>query len=147
MGKVRGIYEGFIALSFMFFVAASFIAISLLGLCTADWLPRNLIIGGIAEVVLFIWGIKFLKEGTIEIYNETNSPRLVKELYIRVLYLMLFSILFSLILIIFPYGILSSDGERSNGILFYTLNIAVPALFFLIWMSIGIRKINKQMEK
>ena len=146
MERVRGIYQGIFALSLMFIVAASFICISLLGYCTEDWLPRNVAIGCVAEVILFICGINTIRNGSFEILKEYHSVRLLKELYVRILFLMGFGIALSFILLFFPYSLFSPDGERSTPILIYALNIMIPAWIFFIWMGIEIGKINKQME-
>ena len=146
MERVKGIYQGVFALSLMFIVAASFICISLLGYCTEDWLPRNVAVGCVAEAILFICGINTIRNGSFEILKEYHSVRLLKELYVRILFLMGFGIVLSFILLLFPYGLFSPDGEHSTPILIYALNIMIPAWIFFIWMSIEIRKINNQMR-
>ena len=144
MQKVRGIYQGFFALSFMFFIAATFICISLLGLCTEDWLPRNLVIASIAEVIIFIWGIVFLKKGASEVLEESHSVKLVKDLYVRISYLMGFGISYAIIILTFHHP--NPIDNSLNPILIYSLNIIVPALFFLVWALIVISRINKIMR-
>ena len=146
MHKVRGIYQGILALSFMFFMAASFICISLLGYCNEDWLPRNLAIGCVAEVIFFVWGVMFLKKGVSEIWREMHSIKLVKELFVRIAFLMGFGIVFSLILLFFAHGCCPVDVGNLNPILIYSMNIIVPALFFLGWALIVISRINKIMR-
>lgn len=145
MEKVRGIYQGIFALSLMFVAAATFICISLLGYCTEDWLPRNVAIGCVAEAILFICSINTIKKGSFEILKEYHSVRLLKELYIRIFFLMGFGIALSFIMLFFPYRLFSPDGEHSTPILIYALNIMVPALIIFIWMGVEIRKINNQM--
>ena len=140
MNKTRGVYQGFFALSFMFLMAASFVCISMLGYCTEDWLPRNLAIGYSIEAILFFCGINIIRKGSVEILNESHSFGPLKDLYLRVLFLMLFGIMYIIILLIFPYG------NHSNAILIYCLNIFIPALFFCVWMCIGIYKINRRMR-
>ena len=147
MQKVRGIYQGIFFLSFMFLLAASFICICLLRYCTDDWLPRNLATGCVAEVIIFVWGVMFLKKGASEVLRESHSVKLVKELYVRVASLMLFGIAFALIILFFHYLSGSMDDYYSlDPILVYSLNIIVPALFFLTWTLLGISRINKIMR-
>ena len=150
MNSVRGIYSGFLALSFMFFVAASFVCICNLGYCTEDWLVKNLVIGYVAEAILFAWGISFIRKGSLEVLKETRSLKAVKELYNRVLFLSAFGMIFSLILLIFPYGMLNQKytqtDSQTDPILIYALNIFVAGLVFFVWMGIEISKINKRMR-
>ena len=145
MERVRGIYQGFFVLSLMFVLVASFICISLLGFCTEDWLPKNLVIGYAAELILFVWGIVFLRNGASEIWEKHHSIKLIKELYVRVSYLMCFGIAFALIILCF-HVVPLEDGRCSNPILVYSLNIMVPAIFFLVWTLIVISRINKIMR-
>jgi hypothetical protein len=145
MEKVIGIYQGIFTLSLMFVAAASFICISLLGYCTEDWLPRNVAIGCVAEVILFICSVNTIKKGSLEILKEYHSVRLLKELYVRIFFLMGFGITLSFILLFFPCGLISPEGEYYTSILIYALNIMVPALIIFIWMGVEIRKINNQM--
>ena len=146
MNKVRGIYQGVFFLSFVFFVAASFICISLLGHCTEDWLPRILFIGGVAELVSFFWGINSIKRGGYELLRETHSLKVEKELYMMILFLMGFGMMFSLIILVFPYGGFSSHEHHLDPILIYALNIFVPAAIIFVWMGIKISRINKKMR-
>ena len=146
MQKVSGIYQGFFALSLMFILVASFICISLLGFCTEDWLPKNLAIGCAVEVVLFIWGVVFLKKGISEVWKKSHSVKLIKELYVKIAFLMGFGITFALIILCFHANPCSMDACYSNPILIYALNIIVPALFFLLWTLLGIARINKIMR-
>ena len=145
MNKVRGIYQGILCLSFMFFAAASFICISLLGYCTEDWLQRNLFMGCLAEIVLFFWGINFIKRGAYEILRETHNLKVEKELYMRILFLMAFGMMFSLVILAFPYGAFPSKKDYLDPILVYALNILVPSIIIFIWMGIRISRINRQM--
>jgi len=146
MNKVRGIYQGVFFLSFVFFIAASFICISLLGYCTEDWLLRNLLIGGVAELVSFFWGINSIKKGGYELLRETHSLKVEKELYMMILFLMGFGMIFSLIILVFPYGAFSSREDHLDPILIYVLNIFVPAAIIFVWMGIKISRINKKMR-
>ena len=145
MSRVLGIYSGVLCLSFMFLVAATLICISLLGYCTEEWLPRNLTIGCVSELILFIWGIFYIKRGAYEILRITHNIALKKELYERISFLMGFGMVFALIIVCFPYRILSDDGN-SYVVLIYAGNIFVPALIYFVWMCIGIRKMNKQIK-
>jgi hypothetical protein len=146
MNKVRGIYQGVFFLSFVFFIAASFICISLLGYCTEDWLLRNLLIGGVAELVSFFWGINSIKKGGYELLRETHSLKVEKELYMRILFLMGFGMMFSLIILVFPYGGFSSQEGHLDPILIYALNIFVPAAMIFVWMGIKVSRINRKMR-
>ena len=144
--KANGIYGGVLALSFMFFVAASFMCISLLGYCTDDWLARNVTISLVAEVVLFFWAVDIIRKGSSEIITETRSLYPLKDLYVRISYLMGFGIVFSLVMYLFLSGEPETKGTGLNAIEIYVINLIVPALFFLTWMLIAIRKINKRMR-
>ena len=146
MNSIRGIYQGFLALSFMFFVAATFICVCSLGYCTQDWLVRNLAIGYTAEAILFMRGISFIRKGSAEILKETRSLKAVKELYNRVLFLAAIGMVYSLIFLLFPFGVFNQKESQPDPILIYALNIFVAGLVFFVWMGICISKINKRMR-
>ena len=150
MHSVRGIYQGFLTLSLMFFVAATFICVCNLGYCTQDWLVRNLAIGYTAEAILFVCGISIIRKGSADVLKETRSLKAVKELYNRVLFLAAFGMMFSLILLLFPYGTFNQKDAQVNAqtdpVLIYALNIFVAGLIFFVWMGISISKVNKRMR-
>ena len=144
MDKVRGIYQGFLALSFMFFIAASFMCICFLGYCDKEWLNVNILISCAVEIVLVIWGILFLRAGSREIIEETHSIKLVKELFNGILYPMGFTIVFACMLYLFSSRI---TGEfKADAILIYSLNLISVASIFFVWSMIVIRKINRVMR-
>ena len=146
MNSIRGIYQGFLALSFMFFVAATFICVCNLGYFTQDLLVRNVAIGYIAEAILFVWGIGFIRKGSDRILKETRNLKAVKDLYIRILFLAAFGMMFSLIILLFPYGMSNWEDPQTDSILIYALNIFLAGLVYFVWMGIEISKINKCMR-
>ena len=144
--KARGVYQGFLALSFVFLLVASFMCISLLGYCTSEWLVRNVVIALIAEIILLVCAVNCIRKGSSEIVTETHSLYQLKDLYVRISFLMGFGIVYSLMMYFLSSRMSVVEGVGLDAMEIYSINLIVPALFFLIWMLIGIYKINKRMR-
>ena len=126
MCRAIGIYKGVLALSFLFFLTATFICFSLFGMFGEGSLPMLVAIGCAVEVILFLC--------------------VVKELYSRVLYLMGFGIMFSLIIAVIHCGISCTTAEHSDAMLIYVLNLFVPSAFIFVWMYIESRRIKNLLK-
>ena len=144
--KARGVYQGFLALSFIFLLVASFMCINLLGYCTSDWLMRNVVISLIAETILFLCAVNCIRKGSSEIVIETHSLHQLKDLYVKISFLMGFGIVYSLMMYILSCRTSVVERIGLDAMEIYAINLIAPALFFLIWMLIGIHKINKRMR-
>jgi len=146
MNKVRENFSGFFLLSFMYLVAASFIYACLQGICDEDWLSKNLAIGYTAEAIIFVWSVRFLKNGASEIRKKSHGFKLVKKFFGRVAYLMGLGIAFASIILCLYYDSDTMNGRCPDSILAYSLNIILPALVFLVWTVRGIVRINRIMR-
>ncbi len=123
MGKIKGTFQGVLALSFIFLLVASFVCFALIKHNTDGWTQEYVIIACAAELILFVWEFVFIWRESREIYNETHNPEAVKDFYHKILLLMGFGMAFALIMIMFPYGIFPSKEIQFDPILIYGLNI------------------------
>lgn len=146
MCRAIGIYKGVLALSFLFLLAATFICFSLFGMFGEGSLPMLVAIGCAVEVILFLCVVNSIKKGSAEILEKVNNYELVKELYSRVLYLMGFGIMFSLIIAVIHCGISCTTAEHSDAMLIYVLNLFVPSAFIFVWIYIEIRRIKNLLK-
>lgn len=123
----------------MFFVVATILCLCLNGICTEDWLVKNVILCSMAEVTLFVWMIVHIRKGTSEILKQTRSLQAVKSLYQRILIPTGFCIAFGGIqLFVSEFTFLPT--------MIYGFNILGMGFFFFVWMCIGIIRINKLMR-
>ena len=145
MDKAKVVYDGVSLLGFFFFVVATFLCMCLSGICTEDWLTRNIIFSIIAEVILFIWIILRICKGRSEIIAETNNFNMVKDMYKSILILSGFGILFACMWFIIEAALFEFK-DASDPLIIYAFNVLGFSSFFFIWMSISIYRINRKLK-
>lgn len=136
----RGIFDGWLALAFLFLLVSSILALSLSGFCAEDWVVKNLVTSFIFEILIFIWMIVHVRRGVNRILKETKNLYLVRDLYIRILYVSLIGVALGVV------AFLLSLKVPIEANVIYPLNIMVFSLIFAIWMWIAIYRLNRHLR-
>lgn len=150
MKKVNAIFEGVIFLWVWLIVAMTFLSMCLSGMCSPDWLFRNVVISSIAEIIFFVWIVVNIQKGTLDVLRETKNFLLVKALCKKVLYLSVVVALYGLVMFCFSSKMFNyfsdiSDNEE-NAALIYLVNMLGVAFIIFSWMCVKIHKINRIMR-
>ena len=143
----KGVYQGFLTLSIIYFFVATFMCTSLLEYCAPNWQTTNVVVSLIVESIIIFYGAIYIIRESSKLVNITHSLNQLKDLYGRILLLMGFSLAFSLIIFVFVGGGPEVGCTGLDAITLYAIDIAIPALFFFIQMWIRLREIEKIMKR
>ena len=145
--KARGVYQGFLTLSIIYFFVATFMCTSLLEYCAPNWQTTNVVVSLIVESIIIFYGAIYIIRESSKLVNKTHSLNQLKDLYSRILLLMGFALAFSIIIIVFAGGGPEVGGTGLDAFTLYAIDLAAPALFFFIRMWKGLRDIDKIMKR
>ena len=150
MKKIGSIFDGVIAIWFFLIMASTYFSISLSGMCSPEWIPTNVVLGSLAEIIFFVWLVLHIQKGASNLLRETKSFLVVKSLYKRVLFLSVIVVLYGFVTLKFSslsFGHLNAISDiESKAALFYFVNVAGIATLVFVWMCIEIGRINKKMR-
>nr|MBR6100196.1 hypothetical protein [bacterium] len=141
MKRKRTIYEGIIVLGLMILVTAHFMGLCVNGLCSDEWLIKNLMLGTAFEAFLFFYLHKFLKGGALVLYHETNNPELLIKYYKKIRGYSIIVGIYSVILWIQPRAI---DEAFINGTILTSSILVFFALSVFVTTSLSINRINNR---
>ena len=110
MKREKTIYEGPMVLGIIILVTAHFMGLCLNGLCSDDWLIRNLILGTAVEFFMFIYLHKQINEGAKTLYRETRNLGLIVNYYQKIRGYAFIGFFYVITFCMFP----NTRKERSN---------------------------------
>ena len=150
MKKVEAIFEGTLFLWFWLIVAMTILSMCLSGMCSPDWVIRDVVISSIAEIILFVLIVVNIQKGTSEVLRETKNFLIVKALCKKVLYLSVIVTSYALVTFCFSSKMFNyykdiSDKE-SSAALIYLVNMLVVSFIIFFWMCAKIHGINRKMR-
>lgn len=149
MKKINAIFEGVIFLWIWLIVSMTILSMCLSGMCSPDWLFRDVVITSIAEIILFVWIVVNIQKGSLEVLRETKNFLMVKALCKKVLHLSVVVALYGLVTFclsskLFNYYDISENEE--NAALIYLVNMLGVSSIIFFWMCVKIHKINRKMR-
>lgn len=136
----RRIFDGWLALAFLFLMVSSILALSLSGFCGEDLIVRNMVISFVSEFFIFAWMVIHIRRGEVRILRECKNLYVVRDLFIRILYVSLIGLALGFV------AFLLSLKVPIEANVIYPLNIIGFSLIFSIWMWIAIYRINKHLR-
>ena len=102
MKTKKVIYEGLIVAGIAVLATAHFMGFCVNGLCTQEWLIRNLVLGTGIELFAFVYIHKHIKEGGLTLYHETGNLDVVINHYRKVRLCAIIGIFYVIIFVMFP---------------------------------------------
>lgn len=137
----RGIFDGWLALAFFFFLIATILALLLYLFSDKEGIVKNAIKGSfIFEISILVWMVIHIRKGVVKILEETKNLYVVRDLYNKILYVSLIGAALGMVALLLSLHI-------SVGVdIIYSLNIISFSLIFVIWMCISIYRINRRLR-
>lgn len=123
MKREKTIYEGPMVLGIIILVTAHFMGLCLNGLCSDDWLIRNLILGTAVEFFMFIYLHKQINEGAKTLYRETRNLGLIVNYYQKIRGYAFIGFFYVITFCMFP-------NTRKDNTIMGTILVAVILLIF-----------------
>jgi hypothetical protein len=84
MKREKTIYEGVVISAIIILVVAHFIGLCVNGLCTQDWLIKNLVLCAAIILFFFVYLHKQIRTGGLILYRETANLGMVVNYYQRI---------------------------------------------------------------
>ena len=139
--KSKTIYEGSIVLGIIMLVTAHFMGLCINGLCSEDWLIKNLIFGMVVECFSFYYLTKFIKAGGVTLYQRTRNPNALIEYYMRIRGVSFSLLIYAIVILIRPI-LLNSDSK--NGIFVISIIIGIFSLTIFTSATKNINRIRNR---
>ena len=97
------------------------------------------------EIVLFVWLVFYIRILSTEILRRTRSLIVLRRFYWIISAISGAGVTFGLIKVIYS-GRIFDEYDWNFDSIFIGINVTLFSLFFLIWMYIAIRNINRRMR-
>ena len=127
MERKKTIYEGTIFTVIVILVTAHFMGQCVNGLCSEDWLIKNLIMGVIIEILSFFYLQKFISDGGLTVFQQTKNIKKLLNYYKKIRLFSIAAALYATCLMIQPYVIIKNNLKGTYLeiliILFFSLSV------------------------
>ena len=144
MNKVREIFAELFVLGLILFILIS----GLVFVCGSDLTTPETTIYNVSffvlgQIIICIWIVQTVNEGSREIVEKHKNLNIVKTLYLKVRGLTVFGVLTGVNLLLIGLDVIPYPYARSSMWVFvYSANILLVSIGFFVWMQIRIKKIN-----
>ena len=139
--KSKTIYEGSIVLGIIMLVAAHFMGLCINGLCSEDWLIKNLIFGMAVECFSFYYLTKFIKAGGVMLYQRTRNLNALIEYYMRIRGVSFSLLIYAIAILIRP---ISLNSDSKNEIFVISIIIGIFSLTIFTSATKNINRIRNR---
>ena len=139
--KSKTIYEGSIVLGIIMLVAAHFMGLCINGLCSENWLIKNLIFGMVVECFSFYHLTKFIKAGGVTLYQRTRNLNALIEYYMRIRGVSFSLLIYAIAILIRP---ISLNSDSKNGIFVISIIIGIFSLTIFTSATKNINRIRNR---
>ena len=97
----------------------------------------------LGQIIVCIWIVQAVNEGSREIIEKYKNLNIVKTLYLKVRGLAVFGALSGVILLLIGFNIIPYPyADNSMWMFIYSGNVLLVFIGFFVWIQIRIKKIN-----
>ena len=112
-------------------------------LTTPEMMIYNVSFFVLGQIIVCIWIVQAVNEGTKEIVEKHKNLNIVKALYLKVRGLTVFGVVIGVILLLMGFNVIPHPYvNNSMWVLIYSANTLLVSIGFFIWIQIRIKKIN-----
>ena len=133
--------EGILILGLGFLLCAHFMGLCINGLCSPDWVTKNLLLSIAVELVLCYSLYHYIYDSAVAVFRETKSIDEVISVFIRVRMYAIFGVFYSFAIWAFPGNIVE---ETIKGTMLTSSNLLIISISVIILTSITISNLRKR---